>query len=41
LRCGNELYLYRKFRINGIDRWHDPVITKELRCGYKISKDLK
>ena len=30
LRCGNELYLYGTIRINGTDRWHDPVIRKEL-----------
>jgi len=39
LRCGNELHLYRKVRINGTIRWYDPVITKELKCEFKIIAD--
>ncbi len=39
LRCGNELYLYRKVRINGTIRWYDPVITKESKFEFKIIAD--
>jgi putative component of membrane protein insertase Oxa1/YidC/SpoIIIJ protein YidD len=28
LRCGNELYLYSTIEIDGITRWHDPLIMK-------------
>jgi hypothetical protein len=28
LRCGHELYLYRKVMINDVFRWYDPVIIK-------------
>jgi putative component of membrane protein insertase Oxa1/YidC/SpoIIIJ protein YidD len=38
LRCGNELYLYPTVRIKGNIRWYDPVLIKELKHEYKISK---
>jgi hypothetical protein len=29
LRCGNELHLYRRVRINDTISWFDPVLRKE------------
>jgi putative component of membrane protein insertase Oxa1/YidC/SpoIIIJ protein YidD len=38
LRCGNELHLYRRIRINDTISWFDPVLRKEEAGELEISE---
>jgi putative component of membrane protein insertase Oxa1/YidC/SpoIIIJ protein YidD len=39
LRCGNELQMYPRVRVNGQIRWYDPVITEDSNKDVKIDPD--